>query len=304
VDAPTQSSSRLGGALGAGLLVAVLFALVLGVYGAVYIDAFRPSPVPEAGAPPVAAAVGQLPAAPPGPRASGTAAPPPALVQPAPAPSIAESAQATAAVPPPPPTGQSDTITPTAGPAVPRESAKPLYWVEYGAYRGPFYAEKLASRLHAVGIDAEIQRVVGAGGHRYFTVRSAANDRAAVTVAAKEAHRLGVVPLIRRGHRPVAAEPAVAKAEAKAVGRTARVWWVQFGAYNVRAYALALRDRLRQAGIVATVSERHRPGYARYLVRSAAPLRHGEARRLAAHGESLLGIAPLVGRAPHPKPRP
>lgn len=256
MDNPSETTSRSGGIVGAALLMAVLFALVLGVYGAVSIDTFRPA------------------------RMQPTV-PSMATVSPPPAPAVA--------IPP-------DQVNPTAGRTF--EAAKPAYWVEYGAYRGSFYAEKLVERLGTVGLKAEIKRVRGAGGALYYSVRSSGTgDGSNADASLKRATRLGITPLLHRGNNPAVAQPVVAKIAPAAVSQAAN-YWVQFGAYDARHYATALRDQLHGSGIDATIIERHKPGYARYLVRTPSSLGRDEARSLAARGQSILDIQPLVGQAP------
>ena len=262
VDNPSETAPRSGGIVGAILLMAVLFVLVLGVYGAVSIDAFGPARMQHTTAP-----------------APSTASTPSVAAEP-------PSSPPTVAIP--------EQVNPTAGRTF--EAAKPAYWVEYGAYRGSFYAEKLVERLGTVGIKAEIKQVHGAGGELYYSVRSAAaGDRSTADAATKLAVQLGIVPLLHRGGNPGAAQPAVAKIEPAA---SAAHYWVQFGAYNTPHYAIALRDRLHQSGIDATIVERHQPGYARYLVRTPSSLSRDEAQSLSARGQSALGVQPLVGQAP------
>ncbi|HEV2263157.1 MAG TPA: SPOR domain-containing protein [Stellaceae bacterium] len=262
MDNPSETTPRSGGIIGAALLMAVLFALVLGVYGAVSIDTFRPARM--------------QPTAPP--------APSTATVSPSPAPAVA--------IPP----GQ---VNPAAGRTF--EAAKPAYWVEYGAYRGSFYAHKLVERLGAIGLKAEIVRVRGAGGALYYSVHSnATGDRSNADANAKLAAQLGIAPLLHRGDNPAVARPVVAKIAAPAATSPAAHYWVQFGAYNTPRYATALRDQLHRSGIDVTILERHQPGYARYLVRTRSSLGRDQAHGLAARGQSILGIQPLVGQAPAP----
>ncbi len=264
MDNPSETTPRSGGIVGAVLLMAVLFALVLGVYGAISIDTFRPARMQHTTAP-----------------APSTASTPSVATEPpSPAPTVA--------IP--------DQVNPTAGRTF--EAAKPAYWVEYGAYRGSFYARKLVDRLGTVGIKAEIKQVRGAGGELYYSVRSAAaGDRSAADANTKLAAQFGIVPLLHRGGSPDAAQPVVAKIEPTASGAH---YWVQFGAYNTPHYAIALRDQLHRSGIDATIVERHQPGYARYLVRTPPSLGRDEAQSLAARGQSALGLQPLVGQAPGP----
>ena len=271
VDNPSETTSRFGGIIGATLLMAVLFALVLGVYGAVSINAFRPVRLQQAAAP--------MPS-------------PPAA-----APQVAPAA---VAIPAPP---QLDQVNPAASRTMPAPLAavQPTYWVEYGAYRGSFYADKLVERLGALGINAAAKRVPGADGRLYFSVRSnTGGDRSRVEADAKLAAQLEIAPLIHRGNGGAVVQPVAAKAEIPANAQETARYWVQFGAYNAPHYALALREQLRRAGVDATIVERHQPGYARYVVRSAPSLSRDAARTLATHSESILGILPLVGRAAGP----
>ena len=256
MDNPSETTPRSGGIVGAALLMAVLFALVLGVYGAVSFDTFRPARMQPTVSP----------------------APPTATVTAPPAPAVA--------IPP-------DQINPAAGRTF--EAAKPAYWVEYGAYHGSFYAQKLVERLGTIGLKAEIKRVPGAGGEIYYSVRSNATiDRINANANVKLAAQLGIAPLLHRGNNPAAAQPVVAKIEPAA---PAAHYWVQFGAYNTPHYAIALRDQLHRSGIETTIIERHQPGYARYLVRTPSSFGRDEAQSVAARGQSILGTQPLVGQA-------
>jgi len=266
VDNPSETISRLGGVVSTALLMAVLFALVLGVYGAVTIDAFRPAHMQH------------------------TAAPPPAAVTPPTAP--------TAVIISPSP--QLNQVNPAASHSL-LAAIQPAYWVEYGAYRGSFYAEKLVQRLGVVGIKAEIKQVQGAGGVLYFSVRSnATSDRVTADANVKLAAQLGIAPLVHRGDGRALAQPVVARTTTPAATAQNAHYWVQFGAYNAPLYAAALRDQLRRAGVDAAIIERHQPGYARYLVRTPPSLGRDEARGLAARGQSILGVQPLVGRTSAP----
>jgi len=270
VDNPSETTSRFGGAIGAALLMAVLFALVLGVYGAVSIDAFRPARLRQAAAP-----------MPP-----SAAAPHVALPM--------------VAIPVPP---QLDQVNPAASRSMPAPLAavQPTYWVEYGAYRGSFYADRLVERLGTLGIRAAVKRAPGAGGGLYFSVRSnAGSERNRAEADAKLAAQLDIAPLIHRGNGGAVTQPVTAKAETPANGPQTAHYWVQFGAYNAPHYALALREQLHRAGVDASIVERHQLGYARYLVRSAPSLGRDEAHSLAVHSQSIFGILPLVGRAAGP----
>lgn len=150
--------------------MAVLFVLVLGVYGAVSIDTFGPARIQHTTAP-----------------APSTATTPSVATEP-------PSLPPTVAIP--------DQVNPTAGRTF--EAAKPAYWVEYGAYRGSFYAQKLVERLGTVGIKAEIKQVRGAGGELYYSVRSAAaGDRSTGRRHHQAgAAQLGIVPLLHSGGNP------------------------------------------------------------------------------------------------------
>jgi len=277
VDSPSsQTTSRFGGAVGPALLMAVLFALVLGVYGAVYIDAFRPATMQ--------------------PRLPATAMP---SVTASPVTPAAQPPSRSVAIPLAPTPAHSNAAADRSTPA-PAEAIEPPYWVEYGAYRGVFYAAKLVERLDAAGLKAEIKRVRGAAGRVYFSVRSASTtDRAGAAASAKiAAARTGIVPLVHRGDGAALARPIMAKLAAHTpAARADGSYWVQFGAYDLRGYAVALRDRLQRAGVNAALVERHIRGHARYLVRSAAPLQRANARSMAARAGSALGITPLVGQA-------
>ncbi|MDE2228300.1 MAG: SPOR domain-containing protein [Alphaproteobacteria bacterium] len=280
MDNTTENTSRFGGAVGAALLIAVLFTLVLGVFGAVYMDAFQPAIMRSAPPAPIASAPATLPSMTPSPT---TTTPQPTVK--------------TVAIPPAPAAAPVSRSAPA-----PAEATKLPYWIEYGAYDGAFYAERLVRRLGDLGIAASIRRVRGAANRMYFSVRSAAtSDHAGVAAQAKlAAARIGIAPLIHRGGgaAPAHAVGALRAPQARGVASPFRRYWVQFGAYDLRGYAVTLRDRLLRAGVDAAVIERHRPGQARYLVRAPPTLRFDEARSVAARGESALGTPALVGQAP------
>lgn len=287
MDSPSsQTTSRFGGAVGAVLLVAVLFVLALGVYGAVYMNALRP-----ASTQPVVPTVAMAPTPPAAPATPAATVPPPVATKaPAVPPSVAiSSAPALARINP----------AASRGAPVPLEAAKPSYWVEYGAYDHPFYATKLVARLSAVGIRAKIKQVQAIGGRRYYSVRATEmTDRSGADRNLKlAAAQIGIAPLIHRGGAP-SAKPVATRLPA--VAGTSRVvgYWVQFGAYDRSSYAVALRDRLNRAGITVKIVERHVPGQARYLVRATTLPHRDAAHSLAARGGLLLGIVPLVGQAP------
>lgn len=305
MDSPSsQSTSRFGGPVGAALLVAVLFAIALGVYGAVYMDAFRPTsmqstpqvasaPVPATPAPAVPTAVppevSVMPRAP-----VAVVNPPTVLAAPVP-----QAGPRIVTIPP----ADLTQINPAASRSTPApiEAAKPPYWVEYGAYDGPRYARQLVGRLAAAGISAEIKQVHGLGGRRYYSVRSTATaDRANAEGNIRlAAARIGIAPLLHRGGGAALAQPIAMKPLPDQPSASRTKYWVQFGAYNGTGYAIALRDRLSRAGVNVFIVKRTLPGQAHYLVRSPSSLGRDEARSLAARGQSLLGIKPLVGQAPN-----
>ena len=132
-------------------------------------------------------------------------------------------------------------ISPSAAPAN-VAAAAPRYWVEFGAYRGSFYADRLRQRLGKLGIEATITSAPGKHGHRYLRVRTAGDsDRAAAEAKLAKAHSaLHIKPLL---HRVAAVSPGAPRLAKPAPGGR---HWVQFGAFRTRAGAERIRAKLRR----------------------------------------------------------
>ena len=270
MDREPTRPSRFGGILGGVLLLSVLFVLVLGVYGAVYLDEFRPP----------SNQVAAIPAPPPPP------VPPAQPIQP-PAPS-----QATVPLPPP---GFGD-VNPAAGTGL-GYAAKPGYWVEFGAYLGPLHAERLVQKLDGIGIKSVITKAQGAGGVTYYRVRSAANGarEPAAADSRRAADAIGIEPLLHSGGSATAPVVFVPRAAPNPEMR----YWVQFGAYDLEGYAKLLVAKLRESGFDATLIERRRAdGRPLYLVRAVSLRSRVEAEKIAADGQGFLGTPTLVGQTP------
>jgi SPOR domain len=263
VGKKTTRPSRFGGFLGSVLLLAVLIVLVLGVYGAVYLDEFRP-----------AIQIAAIPSPPP----PAKPAPPPRQ----------------AAVPVPP------SAVAQVNPAASRSSppglaAKPGYWVEYGAYLGPHYAKLLVERLAALKIEAKITFAPGAGGLVYYRVRSfeAGTRDSAEADSHKAAMAIGIAPLVHRSGSAATTEAALASRDAP---NSDLRYWVQFAAYNLKGYAERMVDKLHQSSLDATLIERRHPdGRPLYLVRSLPLKTREEALGIAARGQNLVGSPVLIG---------
>jgi SPOR domain len=82
----------------------------------------------------------------------------------------------------------------------PLRTAQPGYWLEYGAYRGPDYANRLVKRLTGMGIEAYAVMAPGAGGRLYYRVRSeAGGDRdGAESASLRVSAALAIAPILHR----------------------------------------------------------------------------------------------------------
>lgn len=316
-------------------------------------QSFTPAPAPE----PPAAESAQAPTTPAVPPPQTAQAPPPAsgtlppqaaqsqaaaappLVQPAPSgvpPAPPQTAQATQTAP----TRAAPTVPQAAGPpnqaSAPSSSeyeaerlarispsaapanvaaAAPRYWVEFGAYDRPYYAERLRQRLDGLGIPASVAEAPGRHGRTFIRVRSeVVLDRAAAEAALGRAKTaLQIAPLL---HRTAAAPnprgAAVAAAERTTTDQSTR--WVQFGAYHSRAGASAVAASLVKNGVQVTVVERKYSGREPlYLVRATGLPDRAAAVKIARQGAAALhandavigGAAPVRAsprRALHPRP--
>lgn len=306
-------------ASGAALLLACLLAVVLGVFGAVYFQQNQPSaPKVASNAPPpppapMASAAPGVVAQPPAPTqaqentqasqavpsresqpaptppqtAAAPAAPPasPAPVVGLPA-SPPEQAPAAATSPEPPPSVAQELarISPSAAPAD-IAAAAPRYWVEFGAYHGAFYADRLKQRLGKLGIAATVSEAPGRHGRRYLRVRgSDQSDRATAVAQLDEVHRaLRIAPLL---HRVAAVNPGVART-AHTPPRGAH--WVQFGAFRSRQRAESQVTQLHKKDVHASVLEVKSSGKEHlYLVRSGGLPNRAAAAKVAQQGAAAL----------------
>jgi cell division septation protein DedD len=269
-----------GRAINVALLVSILFVLVLGISGAIYFDQSR----------------------------GGQAANPQAAVQPAAPPE--NSVQKVPAQPGPgqnfaaakiPPLEQ---LNPTAGPAL-LKAAQPGYWVEYAAYLGPDYANRLVQRLADMGLKAYVVQAQGAGGKQYYRVRSeTGGDRAAAEGAAlKVSTALDIFPLVHHDGQSQTSAATFSAPIPPAAG-SKLTYWVQFGAYDIESYAQLYANKLQGSGIDAAVISRQRPnGRVIYFVRSQPLNSPEDAQALAQHSQQLIGADTLVGQIiPEPSP--
>jgi cell division protein FtsN len=301
-------SGQRHGTVGAALLLGVLFVVVLGVFGAIYFDEFpgisygtghhaetAAPAVPLVQSTPIAPAV-SAPANP-----NFAAAPVPPAVPPAPPmtppqPGPPPQVQAAPVIAPPQAAQSLATITPAAGRETPPGlAARPGYWVEYGAYRGSAYAERLKKSLSDQGISAKVTRATGDDGV-YYRVRSAATaDRdVAAAAAARAQSALNIAPLLHREGE--AAEAAYTPAPSPSTAAPLK-YWVQFGAYDSEYYAKKLVETLRRDGIASELVKRLGPERRPiYFVRSPLLPDRDQARQLAERGETALGSATLLGQ--------
>lgn len=228
------------------------------------------------------AAAAAIPAAAPPP---GAAAPALALVEPqagAPAPVKAPQVKSAALEAPsaPPPSARAAPLPPPA--AAPRGH----YWVEYGAFVGPFYAKRLQQALTRNGVESVVVETHGRHGRKLLRVRSVplAALAAARQAAEKANAALHLAALIHSGS-PEAGAPA-------------RRYWVQFGAFSKPTQAARLQRRLAHAGLGTTVtSVRGTSGNALFLVRSTPLSTHQAAVAIALRARPLARTDCLVGTA-------
>ena len=271
-----EASPGTSRAVSVSLMLSILFALVLGVFGAIYFDQIRgdqaanlPATAPDQSAQ----------------NAFSTTAP----AQPGP-----DRNTAAANIPP---LGQ---INPAAGRAnpAPLQAAQSGYWVEYAAYLGPDYANQLVQRLDTMGLKAYVVTAPGVGGKQYYRVRSeTGGDRAAAeTASLKVSDALDIFPIVHRDGKTQLGAAAFTVPVPSPPGSTL-TYWVQFGAYDLENYAKLYASKLHDSGIDATVIARQRPsGRVIYLVRSRPLSTADEAQALARHSQQLVGAETLVGQ--------
>lgn len=329
-----------------------LLALVLGVFGAVYFQGGGPASTPEAAqnepepspvqapaaAPPTAPTPQAVAPAENRPQEQATApreSNPPAAVAaapPAPTPAAPQSAQAPPPALPaapapsealpqtqignPSPSLDSEAqrlaqISPSAAPANIAAGA-PRYWVEFAAYEGTFYADRLKQNLAQLGIAATVSSAPGKQGRRYLRVRTSGDsDRATATAQfAKARSALHIAPLL---HHVAAISPAPARPpEAAAAPSPSGRYWVQFGAFrtprNAAQIVSELRKRDVQALVIETKSNALRP---LYLVRVSSLADRALAKMIAQRGaaalqshDALIGERRVAIPGLHPRPPP
>lgn len=326
MNKPESTSKRSRKVWGAALLLLCLLALVFGVFGAVYFEQSQPGtpqvasnqpPQPSPPTGPVAPApVTQPPAAAPAPENPSTAqaVPPRESTQP-------QAAQTTGPAPAPatpqaeaPPSPSSSTaqnlaqISPSAAPAN-VASAAPRYWVEFGAYDGAFYADRLKQSLAKLGIAATVTEAPGAHGRKYLRVRGAdQSDRAnALAQLSKARTALRIVPLL---HRVAAVSAGATRAAASTSARGTH--WVQFGAFRSPQGAERMLASLRKNGIqVSIIKTKIISIHSLYLVRAADLPDRAAAAQIAQRGSAalhskdvLIGVTPRrAGLNPRAPPR-
>ncbi len=305
---------------GAALLLACLLALVLGVFGAVYFAQNQPGTpnivsnqlaptAPTAGpvSPAPVTAPPSVAQAPQNNQTTQSARPPESA--------LPQSAQAPAAPVPPPAQAQTAPsaapaaaiaqglaqIAPSAAPAN-VAAAAPRYWVEFGAYDGAFYADRLKRSLDKLGIAATVTEAPGKHGKRYLRVRGAdQGDRNAALAQLSKAQRaLHIAPLL---HRVAAAAPAAARVANRP---PSGAHWVQFGAFRARGSAASMVAKLRKNNVQASVLETKISGKkALYLVRAAGLPDRAAATRVAQQGAAALHSHDvLIGESLRARPPP
>jgi cell division protein FtsN len=306
---PKSTSKRSLRAWSAGILLLVLLALVLGVFGAVYFEQNQPGasrvasnqPSPNSsGSGPVAPAPVTPPfAATPAPEnkpQNQAARPPesvpsqtaqaPATINPtgtstaSPAPAPAPVAEA----PTPPDVQSLAQISPSAAPAN-IAAAVPRYWVEYGAYDGSFYADRLKQSLEKLGIATTLAEAPGKHGRRYLRVRGTdLGDRDIALAQLAKAHEsLHIAPLL---HRIAAVSPGAAR-----IAKTppSGAHWVQFGAFHSRKNAEKMLVQLHKGDVQASVLEvKYFSRKPLYLVRVSGLADRAAAAQIAQQGTAAL----------------
>ena len=190
-------------------------------------------------------------------------------------------------------------------------SAVPRYWVEFGAYEGALYADRLKQSLGQLGIDATIANAPGKDGRHYLRVRTSGDSDHATAAAqlAKAQSALHIAPLL---HRAAAISPAPARSPAaKATPAPSGAYWVQFGAFRERRMPSRCYLQLRKNDIQASVIERKNGGLQPlYLIRVSSLSNQAQAEQVAQHGSAALHSHDvLIGEsaaAPglHPRPPP
>ena len=292
------------GTLAAALLLGCLLALVLGVFGAVYLDQFRahtgPDIVLRKTAPVVASAT------PPEAGPSATVTPPenPPVAQAvtppeSPAPEVAQAQPTTASTVTPLAdiAPKLEQIAPAAAPAMVAAAAGPRYWVEFGVYEGKFFADKLTKSLDDLGIKATITTAPGRNGTRYLRVRTANESDQATAEAQVEKARTAfkITPLLHRTAAaatiapPKAAVAPAATASAPKPSPKTGAYWVQFGAYSSEQGAREIANQLAKSGIQATVTKKTiQVPQTLYLIRAEGLPDRAEATSVAQKGSAVL----------------
>ena len=166
------------------------------------------------------------------------------------------------------------------------------YWVEFGVFVGPGYAERLRYALSAVGVGSDIVSTQTPNGRHLMRVRSPvlADHASADALAQKAQHALDITPLIHHT-RPVP-EPVVAL---KGDGP----YWVQYGAFNHSKPAVMLKTVLKQKGVTATVIRTQgKSGKSLFLVRSRGIDSYLTAKAMAQRADHSGKLGALIGRNP------
>jgi cell division protein FtsN len=319
-------------------LLMALLALVLGVFGAVYfqrnegplvannVPTQNPAPPPAAATPEAQPPQAATPAenkpqeqaaTPPdsNPTAATpsvpqtTEAPPPTLPPAAPAPTQTLP-QIQSVTPPVSPDSEAQRLAQIAPSAAPANvaSAAPRYWVEFGAYKGARYADRLKQSLDQLGIDATIASAPGKNGRRYLRVRTAGDsDRAtAATQLAKARSALHIAPLL---HRAAAVGPTPTRPPEAKAAPAGGAYWVQFGAFHERRNAEQVLSKLRKNDVQASVIEqKNRHLKPLFLIRVSSLSDQAQAAQVARHGSAALRSHDvLIGKSSaglHPRPPP
>ncbi len=169
-----------------------------------------------------------------------------------------------------------------------------VVFATYGSAR-KVYAERLKQKLAALGLDTTIDRLRGHGGRHYYSVRSPTGHmegaRAAVATAQQELH---LSPLIHRDRTGGSTEAA----------GTPYGYSVQFGVLADPYGARILRDRLVGQSIEATIAKRRRAdGTQIYVVKSWRLPTRQDAEALAQQAMTTVKIDALVLRAPRASAR-
>jgi hypothetical protein len=322
-----------------GLLILLSFAsVVLGIYGAIYLDR-RAAPPPQQivqQPPPPQAEPMIAPSAPPSaaptesphddgdtippdtaraldaieptagpdhetrtpPAAAGPAATPEALTASTPEPGGDATAGKTSQ--------RAPIVSRSPSEPVPTPARKmPVFRVNYATYGADHrvYAERLAKSLSALGIPAAVAETSGRDGKPMITVWSPAADQAEAQEAAGDARRrLRLHPIVRER----AAPPPVAAVPQASAGATAPGYSLQIAAFDRSAPAKRLQQRLAAYRIATVIAEGQRPDGRRLVLLRAPDLpdRAG-AHRLAVRVQRIIHARPtLVGHREPRLPRP